>query len=217
MPFDARTLAALIASDATTLWFYRTDDTRAAVLAPGYFAAAADRLAPGHVILAQTADSLSLLPVRQAAAVGNGLVLDVVGGPLRRSAAAALSVPVAAGRRRHRAGPARGRPAARHHRRPSPSPSAPAAGGGVRCGLSPAQRRQPGRPGAGGRPRSAAGRAVASLIGPAPGSGYRIRAQDAADADARSTSASFTSVAPAQLATEGGEGMQGEGGEILLA
>jgi hypothetical protein len=216
MPFDARTLAALIASDATTLWFYRTDDTRAAVLAPGYFAAAADRLAPGHVILAQTADSLSLLPVRQAAAVGNGLVLDVVGGPLRRSAAAALSVPVAV------AAAATAR-ALRVDAPPPgiteglPFPVGASSWGAVSAVafrlLNAANQVVQGpvvAPVSGGR-------AVASLIGPAPGSGYRIRAQDAADADARSTSASFTSVAPAQLATEGGEGMQGEGGEILLA
>lgn len=216
MPFDARSLAALIASDATTLWFYRTDDTRAAVLAPGYFASAADRLAPGHVILAQTADSLSLLPVRQGAAVGNGLVLDVVGGPLRRSAAAALSVPVALA----------AATTARALRVDAPPP-------GITEGLAfPVGASTWGAVSAVAfRLLNAtnqvvqgpvvapvtAGRAVASLIGPAPGSGYRIRAQDAADADARSTSASFTSVAPTQLATEGGAGMQGEGGEILLA
>jgi hypothetical protein len=81
MPFDASDLAPLVASDQTTLWFYRTGDARAAVLAPGYFPAAAG-LQPGHVILLQAADSMALLPVRFAGAVGNGIVLDTTPAPL---------------------------------------------------------------------------------------------------------------------------------------
>ena len=216
MPFDARNLAALIASDATTLWFYRTTDTRAAVLAPGYFAAAADRLEQGNVILAQTSDSLSLLPVRGQAAVGNGLVLDVVGAPLRRDISAAFAVPVAV------AAAATGRAL----RVDAPAPgiteglafsvgaSAFGAVSAVAFRLLNAASQVIQGPVV--APVSA-GRAVATLTGPAAGSGYRIRAQDADDADARSNSATFTSAAPTQLASEGGEGLQGEGGETLLA
>jgi hypothetical protein len=81
MPFDATDLAPLVASDQTTLWFYRTADPRAAVLAPGYFPNAAG-LQPGHVILLQAADSMALLPVRFAGAVGNGIVLDTTPAPI---------------------------------------------------------------------------------------------------------------------------------------
>lgn len=81
MPFDATELAPLVASDQTTLWFYRTPDTRAAVLTPGYFPPETG-LQPGHVILLQAADSMALLPVRFAGVVGNGIVLDAMPAPL---------------------------------------------------------------------------------------------------------------------------------------
>jgi hypothetical protein len=91
MPFDARNLTPLEASAAGfTMWLYTTTDTRAAVLAPGYFASVAERLLPGHLILLQSADSLSLIPVRSNGAVGNGLVLDASAPPLRLTTRAAL-------------------------------------------------------------------------------------------------------------------------------
>ncbi|MDB5369821.1 MAG: hypothetical protein JWP20_1379 [Roseomonas sp.] len=92
MPFDARNLAPLEAAGGFTIWLYTTTDTRAAVLAPGYFASAADRLLPGHLILLQSADSLSFLPVRSNGTVGNGLVLDASAPPVRITVGAALTM-----------------------------------------------------------------------------------------------------------------------------
>ncbi|MBE9605327.1 hypothetical protein IAI18_10655 [Acetobacteraceae bacterium H6797] len=83
MPFNLRGLAALVASDSVTLWFYTTSDTRAAVLASGYFSPVADRLQQGHIIICQTADALTFLPVRANGEVGNGLVLDAYAAPIR--------------------------------------------------------------------------------------------------------------------------------------
>ena len=216
MPFDARNMAALIASESTTFWFYRTTDTRAAVLAPGYFAAAATQLQSGHVIIAQTADSLSILPVRVNAAVGNGLVLDVVGVPLARVVQAALSV----------AGALSATATFRTVRVDSP-PIGVVEGAPFTTGAS-----------VGGATTTmlfrlvnasgtilktvsgvpvVSGRATATLTGPAPGTGYRIRAIDSDDSDARSTSATFTSAPLLQIAAENGAGLTTEAGEMLLA
>lgn len=216
MPFDARNMAALIASDSTTFWFYRTTDTRAAVLAPGYFAAAATQLQSGHVIIAQTADSLSMLPVRVNGAVGNGLVLDVVGAPLARAAQATLSI----------AGALAAAATFRTVRVDSP-PIGVVEGAPFTTGAS-----------VGGATTTmlfrlvnatgtilqtvsgvavADGRATAIFTGPAAGTGYRIRAIDSNDSDARSTSATFSSAPLQQIATERGAGLTTEGGEVLLA
>lgn len=89
MPFNLRDLAALVASDSVTLWFYSTSDTRATVLAPGYFSTVADRLDAGHIIICRAADALSFLPVRANGAVGNGLVLDAYAAPLSLTTSAA--------------------------------------------------------------------------------------------------------------------------------
>jgi hypothetical protein len=85
MPFIASDLSPLVMSDQTTLWFYRTPDARAAVLAPGYFPVATG-LQAGHVVLLQASDSMALLPVRFAGVLGNGLVLDATPAPLALTA-----------------------------------------------------------------------------------------------------------------------------------
>ena len=89
MSFDASSLTALVSAGSFSIWDYRTGDSRAAVLASGYFAAATDRLLPGHVVILHSADGMSFLPMREAGAVGNGLVLDSVSAPLRLSRTAA--------------------------------------------------------------------------------------------------------------------------------
>lgn len=216
MPFDARNMAALIASDSTTFWFYRTTDTRAAVLAPGYFAAAASQLQSGHVIFAQTADSLSILPVRVNAAVGNGLVLDVVGAPLARSAEASLSF----------AGTFAAAASFRSVRVDSPPigvvEGAPFTTGATVAGATTTilfrlvnasgtiLQSLPGVP-------VVNGRASATFTGPAAGTGYRIRAIDTDDSDARSTSGTFPSAPVQQIAAESGAGLTTEDGGMLLA
>jgi hypothetical protein len=216
MPFDARNMAALIASDSTTFWFYRTTDTRAAVLAPGYFAAAAAQLQSGHVIIAQTADSLSILPVRVNGAVGNGIVLDVVGAPLARSVQAALSL----------TGALSASATFRVVRVDSPpvgvvEGSPFTAGATVAGATASVLFRLVNASGTILQTVSGVpvvnGRATATLTGPAAGTGYRIRAIDSDDSDARSTSATFTSAPLQQIAAENGAGLTTEDGGILLA
>ena len=68
MSFDASSLTALVSAGSFSIWDYRTGDSRAAVLASGYFAAATDRLLPGHVVILHSADGMSFLPMREAGA-----------------------------------------------------------------------------------------------------------------------------------------------------
>jgi hypothetical protein len=90
MPYAPQSLIALVAADSFSLWLYRTPDTRAAVLSPGYFAAATTRLLPGHVLVLQAGDATAILPVREGAAVGNGLVVDASSPALRLTGAGVL-------------------------------------------------------------------------------------------------------------------------------
>jgi hypothetical protein len=216
MPFDARNLAALIASDTTTFWFYRTTDTRAAVLAPGYFDAVANRLQSGHIMLVQSADSLGLLPVRAGGGVGNGIVLDVLGGPIARAIAAALLLGGAFG----------GAAIGRSVRADSPPNTVGEGepftfGASITGATNSVLFRLVNASGTilqtvSGVPVSG-GRASATLSGPAAGTGYRVRVIDTDDADARSTTAPFNSAPPQQLAAESGAGLTTEGGAVLLA
>ncbi len=66
MPFSDSALSALTTANGFTLWHYRTQDDRAAVLAPGYFSAAAQRLLPGDIVIVQAAD------VHRAGAIRGG-------------------------------------------------------------------------------------------------------------------------------------------------
>ena len=93
VPFSPDDFGALIQSDGFTLWHYRTADTRAAVVASGYFAPVAARLSPGDLLILQAADALALLPVRAGPALGTGVTLDGAVGALRlvRSAAQRFS------------------------------------------------------------------------------------------------------------------------------
>jgi hypothetical protein len=94
LPFTASSFGALIQGDAFTLWHYRTTDTRAVATAAGYFAAVADRLQPGDLLLLQASNSFALLPVRPGAVFGTGVTLDGAVGPFAtaRSVAQGFSV-----------------------------------------------------------------------------------------------------------------------------
>ena len=85
--------AALIQGNGFTLWHYRTGDTRAVVVASGYFAPVAASLRPGDLMILQAADALALLPVRSGPAIGTGVTLDGAVGALSlvRSAAQRFS------------------------------------------------------------------------------------------------------------------------------
>lgn len=98
MPFTASSFGALVQGNGFTLWHYRTADTRAMVTAAGYFAAIAGSLQPGDLMILQAADSLALLPVRSGPALGTGVTLDGVVGPLSlfRSVAHGITIGQAA-------------------------------------------------------------------------------------------------------------------------
>lgn len=82
MAFSSANLAALVQGNGFTLWHYRTTDTRAAVTAGGYFAAAANRFRAGDLMMLQTADAVALVPVRTGPGLGTGVTLDGAVGPL---------------------------------------------------------------------------------------------------------------------------------------
>lgn len=82
VPFSAADLAAIIQGSSFTLWHYRTADSRAAVIAAGYFAPVADRLRPGDLMMLQAADAMALLPIRVGPVLGTGVTLDGAVGPM---------------------------------------------------------------------------------------------------------------------------------------
>ncbi|MXP62760.1 hypothetical protein E0493_05260 [Roseomonas sp. M0104] len=217
MPFDPRGLSSLASTDSFTLWLYVTSDTRAAVLAPGYFASVTDRLQPGHVVVLQSADSLTFLPVRSSAGVGNGLVLDASAPPLRLNAYSAFglqfSMPLVTAVTRSVAldpvptGLYVGRSFTVGARTTGPVTTLVftmlnAAGTVIAGPISVAV---------------ASGTASASFTAPEPGSGYRIRVADAQEPLAAQTSASFVVTQPLALLTESGATITAQqGGEMLL-
>ena len=79
MPFNASDLSSLSATNGFTLWHYRTNDDRATVLAPGYFAAAAPRLLPGDIVIVQAADATAFVPIRGGTLAGGGITVDAAG------------------------------------------------------------------------------------------------------------------------------------------
>lgn len=217
MPFDPRGLSALNSTGSFTLWLYVTGDTRAAVLATGYFSGAADRLLPGHILVVQAADSLNFLPVQSNAKVGNGVVLDASAPPLRLGAAAALRIafslpPVAAETRSVALEPVPtglyiGRSFTVAARVGGPIAtlqfSILNAAGGIIAGPVSAH--------------VANGGASATFIAPEPGTGYRIRVQDPQEPLASQTSASFVVTEPFALLTESGATLAAQsGGELVL-
>lgn len=80
MPFAIRNLASLAYAGNVTLWRYRSaTDPRAALEAPGYFAAAGHLLRAGDMLLASTVDGPLLLAV-QLAAPGGATLTNVRDG-----------------------------------------------------------------------------------------------------------------------------------------
>jgi hypothetical protein len=64
MPFDVQKLSVLAYANGFTLWHYRNDaDSRATMLAPGYFDASAHLLRRGDMLLTRTADAFAILHV----------------------------------------------------------------------------------------------------------------------------------------------------------
>lgn len=98
MPFSALGLSALTSANGFTLWHYRTDDLRAAVLAPGYFAPAGAQLLPGDIVIVQASDATALIPIRGGTLAGGGVTVDGSGGApsLLRSATLVADLDLAA-------------------------------------------------------------------------------------------------------------------------
>ncbi|PZP44060.1 MAG: hypothetical protein DI601_13425 [Azospirillum brasilense] len=215
MAFASPSLLTLASTGSMTLWYYRTADTRNAVLAAGYFAAATG-LRSGDVILLQGADGFSLLPVRSGNAVGAGLVLDTGTAPLALSLQAAMrfSLGVTAA------------PVLRAIRidavaSPLPWGTALSLGASVEGPVARLSFRvvDAGGSTVSGPVTSAigGGRATAILDSPPIGTGYRIRAEDAADPTLFLLSPAFSvSPGPGLLAETGGTLLTESGSRLLL-
>lgn len=76
MPFIATDLMPLIQTARFNLWHYRSADLKATIVTPGYFAAAASRLQAGDMMIVQSSDSMTILPVRSNVGIGPGVTLD---------------------------------------------------------------------------------------------------------------------------------------------
>lgn len=61
MAFAVRNLSVLSYANGFTLWHYKAADTLHAVEAPGYFADAADMLAPGDMLMLSARDGARIL------------------------------------------------------------------------------------------------------------------------------------------------------------
>ncbi|SHJ57909.1 hypothetical protein SAMN02745194_02888 [Roseomonas rosea] len=215
MPYVASNLIPLVAADSFTLWLYKTTDTRAAVLSSGYFGAAANRLLPGHMIVLQAADASAILPVRGNAEVGNGLVVDASSSPLRLTAAgsldlgADLSVTAVA-----RCVSLAAMPSGVNE---GETFTVQATASGASTMLKFSVLDATGAVVLG--PTSAAvtaGMASATFPSPSPGTGYRLKVEDAADPLVMQLSPSFVVLSAFALLMESGLSLLSESGNRLV-
>lgn len=215
MPFLPSGLSALTTANGFTLWHYRTEDDRASVLAPGYFAPAAARLLPGDIVIVQAADATALVPIRGGSIVGGAVTVDGSGGgPALLRSAALLADVVLAGSAIPRAlvldAP------------PSPLNPGDALVAGVTVTGPIAQvtftfRRSSGAEVSAPQTVSVvAGRAVAGFTAPEPAGGYRLFAVDAADPTHFTLSPPFAVTQPPRLLTEAGGTLLTESGALLI-
>jgi hypothetical protein len=216
MPFDNSGLIPLLANSGFTIWLYRTPDTRAAALAPDYFAQAESRLAFGDVILLQATDALTLSTVRPGPTVPGGVLVDTAAAPFRVHRGAAQRVSV-----RQMAGAVT-----------MTVLLAPLAGGIVAGGQVVAEAQVNGpvaevsfsiRDAAGATVRGpqvanvTAGTASASLPAPNAGSGYRLRVEAVGAPRVADTSPAFAVSPPYALLAERGHGVLNQpGGRLLI-
>jgi hypothetical protein len=216
MTFLSSGLSALTTANGFTLWHYRTEDDRASVLGPGYFAPAAARLLPGDIVIVQAADATALVPIRGGSTTGGGVTVDGAGSApaLLRSATLLANVTLAAS----------AVPRAIALDAP-PSPlwqgdpfSVGATVSGPITQVTFSFRRANGSEA--GTPQTVpvlAGRAVAGFAAPDPAGGYRIHAVDPADPTISATSPPFAVTQPPRLLTEAGGRLLTEDGAQLIA
>jgi hypothetical protein len=216
MPYIASNLLPLIAADSFTLWLYKTTDTRATVLSAGYFAAAGNRLLPGHMIVLQAADATAMLPVRSNAEVGNGIVIDATSSPLRLTGAGSLDFDADLTATAVARSVALGAIPAGVNQGETFTVQAAASGAVTSLKFSVLD--------AAGTvvlgPTSAAvsaGSASATFTAPIPGNGYRLKVEDEADPLVVQISPSFVVLAAFALLIESGMSLLLEaGGRLIL-
>ena len=215
MPFLPSGLSALTTANGFTLWHYRTEDDRASVLAPGYFAPATARLLPGDIVIVQAADATALVPIRGGSVVGGGVTVDGSGGaPALLRSATLLADVFLAGSAIPRAlvldAP------------PSPLNPGDALVAGVTVTGPIAQvtftfRRSSGAEVSTPQTVSVvAGRAVAGFTAPEPAGGFRLFVVDAADPTNFALSPPFAVTQPPRLLTEAGGTLLTENGALLI-
>lgn len=215
MPFSALGLSALTSANGFTLWHYRTDDLRAEVLGPGYFAPAGNRLLPGDIVIVQASDSTALVPIRGGTIAGGGVTVDGSGGApaLLRSASllaeidlAAVAVPRAilldtVGELLFEG-------------------ETLATGATITGPIAQVTFTLLNSAGASAAaPQTvavAAGRAGVSFAVPPPGGGYRLRAVETADPTLLALSPPFAVTFPPKLLAETGGRLTTEAGDLLL-
>ena len=215
MPFVSTALVSLVTNSGFTMWLYRTTDTRADALTPGYFEPAAAQLETGDIIVLLASDSMSFLPVRIGDVVASGLVLDTAQAPFsvqvtvgqtfsvtQAATAVAMTIilgPLAAGILSNGivqasatlAGPVT-----------EVAFSISDAGGAVVRGPTLAT--------------VTGGSATATLPAPAPGTGYRLRVVSTSDSAVADTSPAFSVTLPFGLLLQAGGALLIEDGSRLL-
>jgi hypothetical protein len=217
MAFDPAGLSPLVQSSGFTLWLYRTSDARAVALSAGYFDPVAQQLNTGDVVLLQAADSVSLLPVRSGDVLAAGLTLDATAAPFQtsrriaqrlrvRQAAQAVAMTIALA------------PLAAGLTVGSAFQTRASVAGPVAQVVFSLQDPQ----GAAAQPAQtipvAAGEATATFLAPAPGHGYRIRAEAMGNSAVAVLSPPFVVSPPFTLVLENGGGrlLQQNGSSLLL-
>jgi hypothetical protein len=215
MPFSALGLSALTSANGFTLWHYRTEDDRASVIAPGYFAPAAARPLPGDIVIVQASDAIALVPIRGGTLAGGGVTVDGSGvaPALMRSATLVADLDLTA---------------IATPRAIEIDPLAPilseggtlVSGAAITGPIAQVTFTMLTASGANAAaPMTVAvtgGRAGVSFLAPPPGGGYRLRAVETADPTLVALSPPFTVSFPPKLLAESGEPLLLESGAALL-
>ena len=215
MSFIANSLISLVAADSFTLWLYKTTDSRATVLSPGYFNGAAGRLLPGHMVVVQAGDATAILPVRNNGEVGNGIVVDANSAPLRLTGAATLGIETDLSVTAVARGVTLG--AMPSGLNEGQNFTVRASASGATTTLKFSVLNSLGAPVLG--PTSvpvAAGSASATFAAPTPGNGYRVKVEDALDPLVAQVSPSFVVLSAFALLLESGVSMLMEAGGRMV-
>ncbi len=216
MSFLPSGLSALTTANGFTLWHYRTEDTRTAVLIPGYFASAGTLLVAGDIVIVQASDATAMVPIRGGSLAGGGVTVDAAGTApaLLRSASVLADITLSA-----TAVPR----AIVLDAPPSPLSEGTSFVAGATITGPITQITFSFLTSAGALVAASqtvtvsSGRAVASFTAPSPGGGYRLRAVDASNATNVALSPPFAVTQPPRVLVEtGGLLLLESGGTLLL-